>query len=62
MPAFREHCTAANGDQLIPFVLVAKGITPAKLAPNARITQVGPTIGSLLHVWVPKAVDRAVEY
>ncbi|HEX2778833.1 MAG TPA: alkaline phosphatase family protein [Gemmatimonadaceae bacterium] len=61
-PAFREHCTAASGDQLIPFVLVAKGVAHAKLPRSARITQVGPTIASLLDIWLPRAADRPVAY
>jgi hypothetical protein len=61
-PAFREHCSAANGDQLIPFVLVTRGVAHAKLPAGARITQVGPTVGSLLRVWMPKAVDEPVKY
>ena len=59
VPAFREHCTAAGGDQLIPFVLVAKGVAHAKLPPSSRITQVAPTIAKLLHIWRPKTADEA---
>lgn len=61
-PAFREHCTAASGDLMIPFVLVAKGVAHAKLPAGSRITQVGPTVGALLRTWMPKAVDTPVAY
>ena len=61
-PAFREHCTAASGDRMIPFVLVAKGVAHAKLPPGSRVTQVGPTVGALLGAWMPKAVDSPVVY
>ena len=62
VPAFREHCTSAGGDQLIPFVLVAKGVAHAKLPTSARITQVAPTIAKLLAIWRPKAADAALGY
>lgn len=60
VPAFREHCTAAPGDELIPFVLVARGLQPQRLTSGARLTQVGPTVGALLRAWVPGTADGAV--
>ena len=59
-PAFKEHCTVVSGDRLIPFVLVARDLTPRRLEGSPRITQVGPTIASLLRVWRPRKADRAV--
>lgn len=56
MPAEREHCTAAPGDELIPFVAVARGVTPHRLPAGARLVQVGPTVGALLRVWMPANV------
>ena len=53
VPAFKEHCTSAPGDELIPFVAVGRGIAPHRLSAGARITQVGPTVGALLRVRVP---------
>lgn len=53
VPAFKEHCTGAPGDELIPFVAVGRGIAPHRLPNGARITQVGPTVGALLRVRVP---------
>jgi arylsulfatase A-like enzyme len=61
VPAWREHCTAALGDELVPFVLVARDATPGRLAGSSRITQVGPTIGALLGAWTPRGVDRPIE-
>jgi arylsulfatase A-like enzyme len=61
-PAYKEHCTVVSGDRLIPFVLVARGLEPRRLEGTPRITQVGPTIAALLHVWRPRKADRAVEF
>jgi arylsulfatase A-like enzyme len=60
IPAHREHCTAADGDRLVPFVLVARAVPPGRLADGARITQVGPTVGALLGTWRPRAADRGL--
>src|SRR5918992_1336874 len=46
--ATHTHCTAHPGDRLVPFVLVAKNVAPAKLTGELAITQVAPTIGALL--------------
>ena len=61
VPAWREHCTGAVGDELVPFVLVARGLAPARLAAPTRVTQVGPTVGALLGAWRPRGVDEPVE-
>lgn len=60
VPAFREHCTDAPGDELIPFVAVGRGIPPRRLPAGATITQVGPTIGALLQVRVPSGTAAAL--
>jgi arylsulfatase A-like enzyme len=52
--ATHTHCTAHPGDRLVPFVLVAKGLTSRKLAGEVSITQVGPTIGALLGLPIPE--------
>ncbi len=57
VPAWREHCTAALGDELVPFVLVARGVTPGRFDAPSRVTQVGPTIGALLGAWRPRRAD-----
>ncbi|HVE78643.1 MAG TPA: alkaline phosphatase family protein [Gemmatimonadaceae bacterium] len=62
VPAYREHCTLAHGDRLIPFVLVARGVAAGRLTAGGRITQVGPTVGALLGTWRPRAADGPVEY
>ena len=61
-PAFKEHCTVVDGDRLIPFVLVAQGVTPRRIEGSPRITQVGPTIATLLRVWRPKKADSALQF
>ena len=61
VPAFREHCTAALGDELVPFVLVARDVTPGRAASALRVTQVGPTVGALLGAWRPRGVDNPIE-
>ena len=53
VPAFREHCTSAPGDEMIPFVAVSRGITPRRLPAGTTIMQVGPTVGALLGARVP---------
>lgn len=60
VPAHKEHCTAAPGDELVPFVAVAKGIAPRRLARGTSLAQVGPTLGALLRVWMPAGVAGAV--
>lgn len=61
IPAFREHCTAAPGDELIPFVAVGRGITPRRLPAGTLVTQVGPTVGALLQVRVPSGTAAALK-
>jgi hypothetical protein len=60
VPAYREHCTAAAADRTIPFVLVAKGVAPQRLAAGARVTQVAPTIAGMLRLWTPRQADRPI--
>ncbi|MGI8498349.1 MAG: alkaline phosphatase family protein [Gemmatimonadaceae bacterium] len=48
--AAKNHCTSYSGDVLIPFVLVGKGLTPARLPRGARLTQVAATAAKLLGV------------
>ena len=60
VPAFREHCTAAPGDELIPFVAVGGGIAARRLPAGARLTQVGPTVGALLRARVPSGTDEGL--
>lgn len=60
VPAFREHCTAAPGDELIPFVAVGRGIAARRLPAGALVTQVGPTVGALLQVRVPSGTAGAM--
>ena len=55
------HCTAHPGDHLIPFVLVARGVTPGRLAGDATITQVAPTVGALLGLPIPERVAAPVK-
>jgi arylsulfatase A-like enzyme len=55
------HCTAHPGDRLIPFVLIAKDATPAKLTGEVTITQVAPTVGALLGLPLPERAARPVE-
>jgi arylsulfatase A-like enzyme len=52
--ATHTHCTAHPGDRLVPFVLVAKGLVPAKLGGDLSITQVAPTVGALLKLPMPE--------
>jgi predicted AlkP superfamily pyrophosphatase or phosphodiesterase len=61
VPAWREHCTSALADELVPFVLVARGAARGRMAAAGRLTQVGPTIGALLGAWTPRGVDRPIE-
>lgn len=61
VPAFREHCTDAPGDELIPFVAVGRGIAPRRLPAGTIITQVGPTVGALLQVRVPSGTAAALK-
>ena len=60
VPAWREHCTAALGDELVPFILVARDVVPGRLGAPSRVTQVGPTIGALLEAWRPRRADAPV--
>jgi arylsulfatase A-like enzyme len=54
------HCTAHPGDRLVPFVLVAKGVAPARIADELSITQVGPTVGALLELPMPERAATPV--
>jgi predicted AlkP superfamily pyrophosphatase or phosphodiesterase len=62
VPAFREHCTGAPGDELIPFVAVSRGIAPQRLPAGTQVTQVGPTIGALLKVRVPSGTAERLRF
>jgi arylsulfatase A-like enzyme len=59
--ATHTHCTAHPGDRLVPFVLVARDATPARLTGEIAITQVAPTIGALLGLPIPERAARPVE-
>ncbi len=59
--ATHTHCTAHAGDHLVPFVLVAKGVTPKRLAGDVTITQVAPTVGALLGLPLPERAARPIE-
>ena len=56
-PAEREHCTASDGDQLVPFLLLAAGVTPRRMTGEPVITQVAPTIGALLGAQIPSGMS-----
>lgn len=58
--AFRQHCTSQPADRLIPFVLLAKGVTAGRLGGRPTITQVAPSVGALLGLTVPGAADAPV--
>ncbi len=53
--ANHEHCTASAEDRTIPFLLIADGVTPGRIAGQPSITQVAPTVGSLMRLTVPSA-------
>lgn len=59
--ATHTHCTAHPGDHLVPFVLVARGATPGRLANESTLTQVAPTVGALLGLGIPERAARPVE-
>jgi arylsulfatase A-like enzyme len=59
--ATHTHCTAHPGDRLVPFVLVAKNVAPAKLTGELAITQVAPTIGALLGLPIPERAAAPVD-
>ena len=56
------HCTSHPGDRLVPFVLVAKGLVPARLTGDIAITQVGPTVGALLGLPIPERTASPVQF
>ena len=58
--ASHEHCTSSAGDRTIPFLLVARDVTPGRLAGRPVITQVAPTVGRLLRVAVPARAGAPV--
>ena len=60
VPAYREHCTAAAADELVPLVIVARDVTPGRIASEVRITQVGPTVGAMLGAWRPRRADEPI--
>jgi predicted AlkP superfamily pyrophosphatase or phosphodiesterase len=62
VPAFREHCTATPGDDLIPLVIVGKGVPVGRLTTPLSITQVGPTVGRLLGVWMPAGIAAPIRF
>ena len=55
------HCTAHPGDHLIPFVLVARNVTPGRLSGDATITQVAPTVAALLGLPIPERTAAPVK-
>jgi arylsulfatase A-like enzyme len=59
--ATHTHCTAHPGDRLIPFVLVAKSVSPAKLTGELSITQVAPTVGALLGLPIPERAASPIK-
>lgn len=54
------HCTAHPDDRLIPFVLVAKDVSPTRVTGELTITQVAPTVGALLGLPIPERAARPV--
>jgi hypothetical protein len=62
MPAYREHCTADLNDRTIPFLLIAKGLTSARLAGTPRITQIAPTLAGLLRLTPPSFADTRLQF
>jgi phosphopentomutase len=58
--ATHEHCTAHDGDRRIPWLLVAQGVTPGRLAGRPAITQVAPTLANLLKINRPTQVSTAL--
>jgi predicted AlkP superfamily pyrophosphatase or phosphodiesterase len=60
IPGTHEHCTANLEDRRIPWLLVAQGVTPGRLAGRPRITQVGATLANLLRITRPTQTDAAL--
>lgn len=60
IPATHEHCTAHEGDRRIPWLLVAQGVTPGRLAGRPAITQVAGTLANLLKISRPTQVGAAL--
>ena len=60
--ATHTHCTAHPGDRLVPFVMVARDVMPARLIGDVVITQVAPTVGALLGLPIPERAARPVEF
>ncbi|HKG91343.1 MAG TPA: alkaline phosphatase family protein [Gemmatimonadaceae bacterium] len=58
--ANHEHCTASAEDRTIPFLLIADGLTPGRIAGQPSITQVAPTVGALMRLTVPSAAGAAL--
>ena len=61
VPAYKEHCTDAPGDDLIPFVAVGRGIPAGRIPGPAHLTQVGPTVGRMLGAWMPGSVAKPLQ-
>ena len=53
IPAVQEHCTAHPGDRRIPWLLVAHGVSAGRLPGQPSITQIAPTLASLLRITRP---------
>ena len=54
MPASREHCTSSAADRTIPFLLIARGVSGARIAGRPTIMQVAPSIARMLVASPPK--------
>jgi predicted AlkP superfamily pyrophosphatase or phosphodiesterase len=53
VPPEREHCTAHEGDQWVPLMIVARDVDPRRLAGVTSIARVGPTVARLLGASIP---------
>lgn len=48
VPPEREHCTAHEGDQWVPLLIIARDVERRRLAGVMSIVRVGPTVARLL--------------
>jgi predicted AlkP superfamily pyrophosphatase or phosphodiesterase len=58
--ASHEHCTAHEGDRRIPWLLIAQGVSPGRLAGQPAITQIAATLANLLKINRPTQVGTAL--
>ena len=60
VPPEREHCTAHEGDQWVPLLILARDVEPRRLAGVISIVRVGPTVARLLGAQVPECAAESV--